>query len=232
MAQTEKAAFLATVRNAVAAKKGPKTPNPDSLHGPQVGRYAHLDEEGIIDLFEAQKNNRNFIFHRADKTSLASVLAEIVEETGAHRLICAADEESTALGVREALEATGGEVWEWTVGCDREEAIDTLAVADLGVTVAQYAVADIGTLVEWGRPECGKSVSLLPRTHVGIVLFSRLRSTLTELMAEMGERHRAGNMPAGWVHISGPSSTGDIENVLVTGAHGPVAEHYVLIRDA
>lgn len=232
MAETEKETFLAAVRSAVAAKKGPKTPNPDTLHGPQVGRYDHLDEDGIIDLFEAQKNNRNFVFHRADKASLASVLAQIVESTGSQRLVCAADEESTALGVRDALAATGGEVWEWTAGCDRAEAIDTLAVADLGVTVAQYAVADIGTLVEWGRPECGKSVSLLPRTHVGIVPFSRLRPTLTELMAEMGEHHRAGNMPAGWVHISGPSSTGDIENVLVTGAHGPVAEHYVLVRDA
>lgn len=232
MQKTTKAEFLATVKKAVAAKTGPKAPNPDALHGPQVGRYAHLDDEGLIDLFEAQHASRKFVFHRADKASIAATLADIIAQAGAKKLICAADEDSIAFGVRESLIATGGDVWEWTAGCDREQAISTLASADLGVTVAQYAVADIGTIVDWGRPECGKSVSLLPHTHVALVPFSRLLPTLSEVMVEMKKRHLAGKMPAGLMHISGPSSTGDIENVLVTGAHGPVAEHYVLIRDA
>jgi len=72
------------------------------------------------------------------------------------------------------------------------------------------------------------SNSLLPETHVALVPASRIVAGMEEawqlLRAECGELPRAVNF------ISGPSRTGDIEQTLVLGAHGPYRVHIVVVR--
>jgi L-lactate dehydrogenase complex protein LldG len=46
------------------------------------------------------------------------------------------------------------------------------------------------------------------------------------LRAERGELPRAVNF------VSGPSRTGDIEQTIVLGAHGPYRVHLLVVRDA
>ena len=63
------------------------------------------------------------------------------------------------------------------------------------------------------------ATSLLPETHIALVDASRIVPTMEEafalLRAERGEIPRAINF------VSGPSRTGDIEQTIVLGAHGP-----------
>jgi L-lactate dehydrogenase complex protein LldG len=91
-----------------------------------------------------------------------------------------------------------------------------LAECDLGVTGADAALPETGTLVLRGSAEHPQMVSLLPRVHLAIVRPGALRADLQQVLDEVKEDKR--------VHfVSGPSRTTDIEKTLALGVHGPKA---------
>ncbi len=233
MGECSKSEFLAKVSQAVA-KKTKKAPNPESHLGPQIKRHQNLDAPALRQVFADQETDRHFVWRACRGAELAGVLQDIVAETGARRLAAASDEDSLRFGVADILRPLGTSLFVWPGNdlLDEKERTEALAEADLGVTVAQIGVAEIGTVIEWSTPQAGKSVSLLPSVHVALLPQSRLVPNLHEAMRFMQARFGRDRMPAGVVHISGPSSTGDIESVIVVGAHGPVAEHVVCLIDA
>ena len=99
----------------------------------------------------------------------------------------------------------------------------------VGITGVFCAVAETGTLVLLSGPETPAASSLLPETHIAVVPASRVVRGMEEafdlIRAECGELPRAVNF------ISGPSRTGDIEQTLVLGAHGPYRVHIVLVAE-
>ena len=116
---------------------------------------------------------------------------------------------------------------------ERERLRGVAAAADLGITGADVAVAETGTVVVVsgaGRP---RSVSLLPACHVAV--FDR--DALVESLLQMGlvlEAWHDGDEPA-WRgaainFITGPSRTADIELTLTRGVHGPKEVHAVFVE--
>ena len=102
--------------------------------------------------------------------------------------------------------------------------------ADLvGITGCFCAVAETGTLMMCSSPDTPAAVSLLPETHIAIVRASRIVPYMEDAWnlarAELGSLPRAVNF------ISGPSRTGDIEQTIVLGAHGPYRVHLVIVED-
>lgn len=102
--------------------------------------------------------------------------------------------------------------------------------ADLiGITGCFCAIAETGTLMLCGSPDSPATVSLLPETHIALVPASRIVTGMEEgfalARAELGQLPRAVNF------ISGPSRTGDIEQTIVLGAHGPYRVHLVIVND-
>lgn len=102
--------------------------------------------------------------------------------------------------------------------------------ADLvGVTGCYCAIAETGTLMLCGSPDSPATVSLLPETHIALVPASRIVAGMEEgfalARAELGQLPRAVNF------ISGPSRTGDIEQTIVLGAHGPYRVHLILLTN-
>ncbi len=100
--------------------------------------------------------------------------------------------------------------------------------ADLvGITGCFCAIAETGTLMLCGGPTTPATVSLLPETHIAIVAATRIVPGMEEAFAlaraELGQLPRAVNF------ISGPSRTGDIEQTIVLGAHGPYRVHLILV---
>ena len=101
--------------------------------------------------------------------------------------------------------------------------------ADLvGISSCFCAIAETGTLMLPSGPETPASVSLLPQTHIALVPLSRIVATMEHAFALL--RREQGNVPRAINFISGPSRTGDIEQTIVLGAHGPCAVHLVLIE--
>ena len=101
--------------------------------------------------------------------------------------------------------------------------------ADLvGITGCFCAVAETGTLMMTSSPDTPAAVSLLPETHIAVVRASRIVPYMEDAWnlarAELGSLPRAVNF------ISGPSRTGDIEQTIVLGAHGPYRVHLVIVE--
>jgi L-lactate dehydrogenase complex protein LldG len=100
----------------------------------------------------------------------------------------------------------------------------------VGLTGCFCATAETGTLVLLSGPETYASAGLLPETHIAIVPASRIVAGHEEafdlIRSERGELPRAVNF------ISGPSRTGDIEQTIVLGAHGPYRVHVIVVRGA
>jgi L-lactate dehydrogenase complex protein LldG len=103
----------------------------------------------------------------------------------------------------------------------------------IGLTSADYCVADTATLVMRTNPAQPRSVSLVPSIHVAVIRAEQLVADLKELYAIL--RWQAGSEPADpgtcLTFISGPSKTADIEATLVHGAHGPRELHLIVLLD-
>jgi len=97
----------------------------------------------------------------------------------------------------------------------------------VGVTGAFAGIAETGTLMVVSSPATPASVSLLPETHIAVVAVDRVVKHMEDAWdlarAELGQLPRAVNF------ISGPSRTGDIEQVIILGAHGPYRVHLILV---
>lgn len=100
----------------------------------------------------------------------------------------------------------------------------------VGITGVFCAVAETGSLMVLSGRQTWSSASLLPETHIAILPASRIVGAMEDAFAlaraEQGELPRAVNF------ISGPSRTGDIEQTIVLGAHGPYRVHVIVVRNA
>jgi L-lactate dehydrogenase complex protein LldG len=101
---------------------------------------------------------------------------------------------------------------------DREELTSVCATVDIGITSADYALADTGTLVMLASPHEARLVSLLPPAHLAVVPKGRILTGLDELFTLLP---KPADATSSMVLITGPSRTADIEQILVRGVHGP-----------
>jgi L-lactate utilization protein LutC len=101
---------------------------------------------------------------------------------------------------------------------DRDELRTVCAAADVGITSADYALADTGTLVMISSPREARLISLLPPAHIAVVPRDRILTGLDELFSILPN---PAEVSSSMVLITGPSRTADIEQILVRGVHGP-----------
>ena len=97
---------------------------------------------------------------------------------------------------------------------------------DVGISTAQAAIADTGTLILDSACERHRLVSLVPPVHIAIVDAASIFQTLGEALAFV---HQNNNISPAVTFISGPSRTADIELTLAIGVHGP-QELYVIVN--
>jgi L-lactate dehydrogenase complex protein LldG len=109
-----------------------------------------------------------------------------------------------------------------------------IATAFMGITSADFCLADSATMVLKTRPGQARSVSLVPSIHVAIIPLNRILADLNELYALLQydpEYHNEG-LTRCMTFITGPSKTADIEAVMVNGVHGPrEVDIYILMDD-
>jgi L-lactate utilization protein LutC len=112
---------------------------------------------------------------------------------------------------------------------DREEWRRACAERAVGVTSADYALAETGSLVLMAAPNSPRLASLLPLTHIAVVPLECLLSDIWEFYAL---HPRALDETPSVVFVTGPSRTADIEQILVRGVHGPGHLHVVFVEEA
>ena len=97
---------------------------------------------------------------------------------------------------------------------------------DVGITSAQAAIAETGTLVLDSARERHRLVSLVPPVHIAIVDAATIYATLGETLSML---QNGKELSPAVTFITGPSRTADIELTLTIGVHGP-QELYVIIN--
>jgi len=97
----------------------------------------------------------------------------------------------------------------------------------LGITGSFCAIAETGTLVITTGAATPSATMLLPDTHVAVVRADRIVAAMEDAFALV--RAERPGMPRAVNLVSGPSRTGDIEQTIVLGAHGPFRVHIVVV---
>lgn len=100
----------------------------------------------------------------------------------------------------------------------------------LAITGCFCAIAETGTLVVTSGAATPTASTLLPDTHIAAVRADRIVAGMEDAFALL--RREQGAMPRAVNLISGPSRTGDIEQTIVLGAHGPFRMHVLLLPAA
>lgn len=99
----------------------------------------------------------------------------------------------------------------------------------VGVSGAFAAIAETGTLMLTSGPEHPSTLNFLPETHVVVLKAGKVVGPYEEAWKKLRAAHA---MPPRTVNlVTGPSRSGDIEQRLLMGAHGPRRLHVVLIED-
>ena len=107
---------------------------------------------------------------------------------------------------------------------------DDLFNYDVGITTAQAAIAETGTLVLEAESERHRLVSLLPPVHIAVVYARDIVLTIGDALSQL-RRDDPKHMSRAITFITGPSRTADIELTLTVGVHGP-KELYVIVIDS
>jgi L-lactate dehydrogenase complex protein LldG len=111
-----------------------------------------------------------------------------------------------------------------------EQTVAGLASCAVGVTAAEYAIAETGTIVLSSDEPDALLVSLLPPLHIAVVRSEQMIATMDEALARIGrERMGPGSSTRSVTLITGPSRTSDVELVLSIGVHGPKELHVIIL---
>jgi L-lactate dehydrogenase complex protein LldG len=103
---------------------------------------------------------------------------------------------------------------------DRSYDVNELESCDVGITECDALIAQTGSILVTGRSAGGRALSVLPPHHVVLARRDQLIADLPEAFALLKRKYGA-NYPSFISFITGPSRTGDIERILILGAHGP-----------
>ncbi len=216
---TARQELLAALR-AARETRDPGLPEP----GPpeRAGPYRRQLQEDLVGHFTRRAEELGVQVHRIlEGSKLAAAVARLCEGKATY-VEPALDFLTPAL--RESVHLVG---WE------------RLPEAQVGVTGADYGLAESGTLVLLARPARPRSGSLLPPVHVALLREDRILVDLFDLLPRLGtcaetpsargERRRLDVLPTGLVLATGPSRSADIEMSLAVGVHGPGTVHVVLL---
>ena len=101
----------------------------------------------------------------------------------------------------------------------------------VSVTSAMAGIAETGTLMMLSGPDHPSTLNFTPDTHIVVLPASRVVGSYEDAWDVLRAKLAGGQLPRTVNHITGPSRSGDIEQTILLGAHGPRRLHIVLVGD-
>src|SRR5690606_24434733 len=89
----------------------------------------------------------------------------------------------------------------------------------VGLTTAYAGIAETGTIMLLSGPRTPTTLAFLPETSIIVLSTERIVRAYEDGFALLREEH--GTLPRSINFITGPSRSGDIEQTIQLGAHGP-----------
>lgn len=198
-------------------------------------RASHEDE--LLQSFKSECDPLFVNVHEAQTSDEAcQFLSSVIKETGASQIITWDSLPLKQLNIDRLLDSLGvqniaSEKEASPTKADRKDHTTLASQAELGISGADYGLADTGTLVLRVLPGQDRSSSLLPPVHVAILESESILSSLDDLMVRLQLDHQErGSLDSCLTLITGPSKTADIEMNLVLGVHGPRDLHVIILR--
>ncbi|MGO4387373.1 lactate utilization protein C [Microvirga sp. 2YAF29] len=99
------------------------------------------------------------------------------------------------------------------------------------VSYAFGGVAETGTLAMVSGEENPSTLNFLPDNHIIVVSAKDIAGDYESVWNRVRFAFGKGSMPRTVNFITGPSRSGDIEQTLLLGAHGPRRLHVMVVRD-
>ncbi|HXG48513.1 MAG TPA: LUD domain-containing protein [Methylomirabilota bacterium] len=212
--------ILARVREALrvpAAKPGAHGPSPVVASEPGAGparwlpAVGHSEEERLRQFSECCAALRAEFQLMNSPEEVHARLAALREAEGWRRVA------SHRGALTDAACAGLGCPVLWTdAGYDKHE----LERCDAALTACDALIAQTGSVLVTSRSAGGRALSVLPPHHVVLARREQLLPDLPAAFVWLRQRY-APDFPSFISLITGPSRTGDIERILVLGAHGP-----------
>ena len=218
----DRAAFLGRLRSRLAGgvPSNPAHPMPPPLDGVPLVRSERLDPADVVGSFVRNATAVRVLVHDIDAADVPDALiVDVVTRHNVRRAVVTPEPDVDGVAARLAdLGVDVGGV-----------SVPTSAAADIGVTSAVAAIATTGTVVQDSGAAGGRSASLLPPVHLCVLPASRIVATSADVLRGLGDGRR---LPSNLVLVTGPSRSGDIEQIMTLGVHGPLAVEVVLLRRA
>jgi L-lactate dehydrogenase complex protein LldG len=220
-----RAAILGSIRSHLAASVPyDQHEHPVHLENPVIVSKTPLN----ISLAELFKQNLESVTGHCiivqNETGIARALTQIVSDLQKTNLRAQRIAISDVPSLKSLMYLTDLEIEELAIAPNAHDIFSF----DVGITTAQAAIAETGTLVLDSAHERHRLVSLVPPVHIAILDASRICETLDEALTLL----RSGKEISPTVtFVTGPSRTADIELTLAIGVHGP-QELYVIINES
>jgi iron-sulfur cluster protein len=209
---------LAIVEKILSERKARLIVKSKSMVSQEIGLNEHLENKG----------------YKVVETDLGEWIVQLAKERPSHITAPAlhkTKEEVAAIFSRHLGRPVPPDIKEM-VKIARQEMRKYFAEADVGISGANLAIAESGTLVIVSNEGNARLVTSLPPVHIALVTTEKFVETMEQAVTLIKAltTASAGLKLTSYVSfITGPSKTTDIEKELVVGVHGPQEVHIVII---
>ena len=236
MDQAKKQAFLGRLSRALGRDSIPTSVTPfDFSKGPQETMYSDLSHEQVIEMFKTEAERLGTKLIEVEESQLAQALVDEIVARGGGSVVYPKSAEVENYGLEAAFKQLGEDqatFYQWDATKGREANINVAKDSNIGITFPILGIAETATVIQPSAEESGRSLGLLPLTHISVLSTKNIHPRMTQTMAELAKIYRndPAKFPTNVVHISGPSNTADIELVRVVGVHGPINVTFILVK--
>lgn len=236
MDQAKKQAFLGRLSRALGRDSIPTSVTPfDFSKGPQETMYSELSHEQVVEMFKTEAERLGTKLIEVEESQLAQALVDEIVARGGGSVVYPKSAEVETYGLEAAFQQLGEDqatFYQWDATKGREANINVAKDSNIGITFPIMGIAETATVIQPSTEESGRSLGLLPLTHISILREDTIYPRMTQTMAELAKIYRndPAKFPTNVVHISGPSNTADIELVRVVGVHGPINVTFILVK--
>lgn len=120
----------------------------------------------------------------------------------------------------------------WTPGAGREANIQAANHSEAAIGFADFLCAESCTITAPTTPGQGRAFHFLPVHYLSVIRKSKIVPRTRQAMDYYEPAIKSGKLKTSNINfITGTSSTGDIEMVLVVGVHGPLDMTYLVVED-
>jgi len=193
----------------------------ERLANPQRGiipARAQVDHSAQVDLFcEISEKVQSTVIRVNSETDIPGAVSDYLRSRNLPQNLC--------MGADDRLENLP---WENAPNLERSKGPSDGSDA-VSLAAAIGGVAESGTLILTSGTDNPTTNNFLPETQIIVIDSKDITDTYETVFDKMRGDHGKGVMPRTVNMITGPSRSGDIEQTILLGAHGPRALHIIVV---